>query len=103
MFFEKQRLSPSAQWTARQSRKVDGGLKQLAGWVGEDKAFFVDGRLTLADVAAGCVLGYLRVRFAEHPWQEMYPNLKRYSDRLEVRESFKKTVPVPQTIRDKIV
>ena len=110
MFFEKQRSSPSTDWTARQRRKVDGGLKQLAAWVAEkekkdkDKDFFlVDGRFTLADVAAGCVLGYLRVRFAEHPWQEEYPHLKRYSDCLEARESFQNTVPTPQTISDRIV
>ena len=102
MFFEKQRPSPSQEWTARQRRKVDGGLKKLAQWVG-DKEFLVEDHLTLADIAAGCVLGYLRVRFAEHPWQELYPNLKRYSDQLEARASFKETVPTPQTISDRIV
>lgn len=102
MFFEKQRSSPSEEWTSRQRRKVDGGLKQLAKWV-ESKDFLVDDRFTLADIAAGCVLGYLRVRYAEHPWQDTYPDLKRYSDRLEARKSFKDTVPVPQTIGDKIV
>jgi len=102
LFFEKQRSSPSQEWMTRQRRKVDGGLQQLAQWVG-GKDFLVDDRLTLADVAAGSVLGYLRVRFAEHPWQEKYPDLKRYSDRLESRDSFHKTVPTPQTISDKIV
>ena len=102
MFFEKQRSSPSQEWASRQRRKVDGGLRQLAQWVG-DKEFLIEDRLTLADIAAGSVLGYLRVRFQEHPWQENYPNLKRYSDQLEARESFKKTVPKPQEISDKIV
>ena len=102
MFFEKQRDSPSKEWTSRQRRKVDGGLKQLAAWV-DDKEFLVDGRFTLADVAAGSVLGYLKVRFQEHPWQEEYPNLKRYSDTLETRKSFRETVPAPQAISDKIV
>jgi glutathione S-transferase len=117
MFFEKQRSFPSPDWTVRQRRKVDGGLKQLATWVAEaekanekenenkgEEFFLVNGgRFTFADIAAGCVLGYLRVRFAEHPWQEEYPHLKRYSDRLEARESFKDTVPTPQTISDRIV
>ncbi len=102
MFFEKQRSSPSQEWAARQRRKVDGGLKQLAQWVGDQK-FLIGDRLTLADIAAGSVLGYLRVRFAEHPWQELYPSLKRYSDLLEARASFKDTVPTPQSISDKIV
>lgn len=102
MFFEKQRSSPSQEWTSRQRRKVDGGLNQLAVWAG-DRHFLVDDRFTLADIAAGSVLGYLRVRFPDHPWQEEYPNLKRYSDQLEARESFKTTVPTPQTIKDRIV
>jgi glutathione S-transferase len=102
MFFEKQRSSPSQEWTSRQQRKVDGGLCQLASWAG-DREFLVEDRFTLADIAAGSVLGYLRVRFQDHPWQEEYPNLKRYSDRLEARESFKTTIPTPQTIKDRIV
>jgi glutathione S-transferase len=87
---------------ARQRRKVDGGLEQLSQWVG-DRDFLVDGTLSLADIAAGSVLGYLRVRFQEHPWQEMYPGLKRYSDNLEARKSFQGTVPSPQKISDKVV
>lgn len=102
MFFEKQRSSPSQEWTSRQRRKVDGGLNQLAAWVG-DREFLVNDKFTLADIAAGAVLGYLRVRFQDHPWQQDYPNLKRYSDSLEARESFKTTVPTPQTIKDRIV
>jgi glutathione S-transferase len=87
---------------ARQRRKVDGGLEQLSQWVGEQD-FLVDGTFSLADIAAGSVLGYLRVRFQEHPWQEMYPHLKRYSNSLETRKSFQDTVPSPQKISDKIV
>jgi len=102
MFFEKQRSSPSREWTSRQRRKVDGGLNQLASWVG-DKDFLTEDRFTLADVAAGAVLGYLRIRFKDRSWQQEYPNLKRYSDRLEARESFMTTIPTPQTIKDKIV
>jgi glutathione S-transferase len=36
-----------------------------------------------------------QVPFADHGWQEKYPNLKTYSDRLEERGSFKETVPKP--------
>ena len=77
----------------------------------------------MADVAAGSLLGYMKVHdqglpefllrdeidvqrqvhFSDHGWQEKYPNLKRYSDRLGERQSFKETVPRPQTIKDKIV
>lgn len=101
LFFEKQRKDPSKEWMSRQLRKVDGGMKALSDWVG-DKDFIL-GELSLADVAAGSILGYMRVRFQDHDWQEKYPNLKRYSDNLEARESFKNSVPSPQSITDKIV
>ena len=87
---------------ARQERKVNGGLRALSTWVGE-KDFIIGKDLTLADIAAGTVLGYMKVRYPTQDWQKEYSNLKRYSDGLEKRESFKQTVPVAQTISDKIV
>ena len=104
LFFEKQREDGkrSEEWMARQRRKVDGGLKALADWIG-DKKFFVNNAFGLADIAGGSVLGYLRVRFPEHPWRETYPHLARYSEELEERQSFKDTTPRPQNISDKIV
>ena len=104
LFFEKQREDGkrSEEWMARQRRKVDGGLKALADWIGHEK-FFVNNTFGLADIAAGSVLGYLKVRFPEHPWRESYPHLARYSEDLEERQSFKWTQPMPQKISDKIV
>ena len=104
LFFEKQREDGkrSEEWMARQRRKIDGGLKALADWVG-DKKFVVNDSFGLADIAAGSVLGYLKVRFPEHRWKETYPHLAGYSDHLEARQSFKDTIPKPQTINDKIV
>ena len=105
LFFEKQRAEGkrSEEWMARQRRKVDGGLQALAGWIKHDQDYFVCGTFGLADLAAGSVLGYLKVRFPEHPWRETYSHLARYSEKLEERQSFKDTVPVPQKINDKIV
>ena len=91
MFFEKQREYPSTEWKARQMRKLEGGMRALSRYVG-DNEFIVDNTFGLADVAAGSVLGYLKVRFQDYDWQTQYPNLKRYSDGLEARDSFKNTV-----------
>ena len=53
-YFEKQREDGrrGEEWIARQRRKVDGGLKALADWVGDQK-FFINGTFELADLAAG--------------------------------------------------
>ncbi len=91
MFFEKQREYPSAEWKDRQMRKLEGGMRALSRYVG-DNEFIVDNTFGLADVAAGAVLGYLKVRFQDYDWQTQYPNLKKYSDGLEARDSFRNTV-----------
>lgn len=101
-FFEKQRDLQSEEWKARQMRKVEGGFKALAEWVGS-KEFIVGGEFGLADIATGSLCGYVDVRWPDHPWRRTYPNLSRYYDGLSQRQSFKDTLPSPQKISDKIV
>ena len=104
LFWERHRApeQQSAEWIARQRRKVDGGLRALAELAG-DREWLVGDRFGLAEIATGTVLRYLDVRFPEHPWRQLYPNLVALSARLEARPSFAGTVPVPQTISDKVV
>jgi glutathione S-transferase len=104
LFWERHRPveQQSQEWMARQQRKVDGGLAALAR-IAADRAFVIGDRFGLADIVTGTVLGYLSVRFAELPWRERHPNLAALSDRLEQRESFRNSVPYPQTISDKVV
>lgn len=104
LFFEKQRAkaAQSEEWKARQMRKVDGGFKALAEWVGKND-FIVAGTFGLADVAVGSVCGYVDVRFAEYPWRKNYPDLEKYVDKLNERQSFRDTIPSSQKITDKIV
>ena len=56
-----------------------------------------------ADIAAGSVCRYLDVRFPEHPWRSRHPGLSTYSDTIEQRPSFQASVPVAQSISDKVV
>jgi glutathione S-transferase len=83
----------SAVWIERQLGKVDKGLAAMSAGLGETP-FCVGIHFTLADVAVGCVLGWLAFRFPEITWYEDYPNLARLFDKLSERPSFKDTVPV---------
>jgi glutathione S-transferase len=103
-FFEKMRSEDarSQHWLDRQRRKIDGGVREMARLVG-DRTFAVGDEFGLGDIAVGTALGYLRVRFPEFDWRSQYPNLVAFSARVEMRPSFANTVPVPQTISDKVV
>jgi glutathione S-transferase len=104
VFFERQRPAAhqSATWIARQMRKIEGGIADMARTVG-DRAFVVGDRLSLGDIAFGSVLGYLSVRFPEFDWRGRHPGLGRYYDDLSRRPSFRDTVPYPQVIGDRVV
>ena len=103
-FWERHRAPEhrSAEWLARQQRKIDGGLAEIARRIGT-REFAVGSRFGLGDIAAATVAGYLSVRYREYDWRARFPNLAAYSDRMEQRPSLAATRPVPQTITDKVV
>ncbi len=102
--FERMRppAHQSEPWVARQMRKVEGGLADLARTVG-GAAFAVGGRFGLADIAAGSALGYLDVRWPQVDWRGRHPGLEPYAARLFARPSFQGTMPAVQHIRDAVV
>ena len=103
-FFERRRPREcqSIQWSARQRRKIEGGVREMARLVA-DRTWAVGGAFDLGDIAVGTALSYLTVRLAEFDWGSLYPNLAVYRDRLEQRTSFATSRPVPQTITDAVV
>lgn len=103
IFWERARAPErrSPEWSARQARKVAGGLREMSRLLG-DRDRFVGDTLTYADIAVGCTVRFLDVRFPENDWRTRHPNLAAFSDRIEERPSFAATVPVAQTIRDKV-
>ena len=108
LFWEQRRAEEhrSAPWMARQRRKVDGGLRALDAMAETRNGvrdWLVGERFGLADIAAGSVLGYLDVRFAEHPWRSLHPALVRLADRVAERPSFRETMPAPQRIADRVM
>ena len=82
----------SATWTARQMDKVHAGLKAMAAGLVETQ-YCAGSHYTLSDVAVGCALGWLALRFPEIDWRGDHPNLARLFDKLSERPSFKDTVP----------
>jgi glutathione S-transferase len=103
-FFERMRpeAMQSPEWIARQRRKIDGGVAEMARLIG-DREFAVGDQFGLGDIAVGTALGYLSVRFPELGWRRLYPNLAAFCGRMEARPSFKGSIPVPQKISDKVV
>ena len=59
-----------------------------------EKPFCSGIHLSLADIAAGCALGYLDFRFPQIGWRTEYPNLTKLQDKLMLRASFADTGPV---------
>ena len=101
--FEKMRAGGgSPEWLARQRRKIEGGVAEMARLVGT-RPWAVGEAFSLGDIAVGTAVGYLSVRFQDLPWRTLHPDLARFSDRLAQRPSFRDSVPVAQTIADKVV
>ncbi len=82
----------SQAWIDRQMRKVDDALKAMSAGLA-DKAFCSGVHFSLSDVAVGCALGYLDLRFAQVDWRAAHPNLARLHDKLMQRPSFIDTEP----------
>lgn len=79
-------------WIAHQMGKVHTGLKAMAKGLGE-KPFCSGNAYSLADIAVGCSLGWLSLRYPQIEWRTDYSNLARLSDKLAERVSFRETMP----------
>jgi glutathione S-transferase len=82
----------SREWIARQEQKMIAGIAELAAELA-DKAWCNGEGYSLADIAAGCALGYLDLRHGEIDWRTDYSNLARLAEKLDKRPSFQDTVP----------
>ena len=87
----------SVDWVARQRAKVEAGTRWLADVLGPSD-WFVGGEFGLADIAVGCMLGYLDLRLPEFDWRAPHPGLRAFADNLFRRPSFLATLPQSQAI-----
>jgi glutathione S-transferase len=79
-------------WIDRQMKKIHDSLAAMEKAL-EGRATCEGGLFTLADIAVGCAVGYLDLRFPSHAWKEHHPNLARLQDQLSQRPSFIETSP----------
>lgn len=87
----------SNDWTKRQQAKVDASVSELARMY-SGGLWFAESEMGLADIAAGCTLGYLDIRLNDHPWRNNHPVLASFSKTMVARQSFQLTRPVAQQI-----
>jgi len=80
----------STAWVERQMGKISAALKTMSVGLG-DKSFCSGIHFSLSDVAVGCALAYLDLRFAHIGWRETYPNLAKLQEKLMQRASFVET------------
>jgi glutathione S-transferase len=82
----------SQPWIDRQMDKIHATLKAMSIGLAE-KSFCSGVHFSLSDVAVGCALGYLNLRFSHIAWRESHPNLARLQEKLVQRVSFIETHP----------
>ena len=82
----------SQAWIDRQTGRIHATLKALSIGLAE-KPFCSGIHFSLSDVAVGCALGYLDLRFSQISWRDTYPNLAKLQEKLMLRASFADSVP----------
>jgi glutathione S-transferase len=75
-------------WIKLQGGKIGRALDQL-----EREAEALAGPLTIAQIAAGCALGYLDFRFPDEDWRTPRPALAAWYDGFSRRPSMRRTEP----------
>ena len=85
-----ERQDPAA--IERQLGKISRGLTALEARVAQRKGCAGEA-LSIADIAIGCTLGYLDLRFAHLGWRAAHPQLAAWAAGLLARPSFTTTAP----------
>lgn len=89
---KRPKAQQSVDWIARQHDKIARGLQFMAEELG-DKPFCTGTHISMADIAVGTALGYLKFRFANINWPETHPNVAKLYDKLMLRPAFADTIP----------
>lgn len=93
VMLEQRRVAVDEALIVRQMSKVRHGLQTLEADLGPNK-WCVNDSFSLADIAVGCLLGYVALRFAASiNLVDEYPNLSRLNTALLKRASFSDSLP----------
>jgi len=93
VMLEQRRAAIDEALIVRQMTKVRHGLQTLEADLGPNK-WCVNDNFSLADIAVGCLLGYIALRFAASiNLVDEYPNLSRLNTALLKRASFTDSLP----------
>ncbi|MES2356054.1 MAG: glutathione S-transferase N-terminal domain-containing protein [Pseudomonadota bacterium] len=94
IFLERKREESlqNSDWIQRQYGKIHAGLKAMSEDLGE-KGFCTGESYNLADIATGCTLFYLDLRFPDVLWRDTYSNLAKLAEKLAKRQSFIDSIP----------
>ena len=82
----------SPEWLDRQYGKIHAALAFMESHLG-DHAYCMGVNYSLADIAVGCALGYLDLRFSQIDWRASHPNLERLYKKISARPAFIETAP----------
>lgn len=101
VMLEQRKAAPAqdAAFIEKQMAKVKAGLQVLNDGLAKNgdvrkSSWCVNGTFSLADIAVGCMLGYVNLRFSEVIHLVQYPHLAQLQNALLQRESFKVSLPV---------
>ena len=83
----------SQAWIDRQLGKVQAALGAMSTGLADKPWCAAGNHLSLADIAVGCALGYLDLRFPQLDWRDAHANLARLAEKLNARPSFIETRP----------
>lgn len=86
-------LQQNLAWATRQQTKIMATLNMLAHDLNA-KLWCSGDVFSLADIALGCALGYLDLRFPNIDWRKTHPNLMTHAAKLAERSSFIDTIPL---------
>lgn len=82
----------SDDWVKRQQQKIHAALVYMEKNLGEQN-YCAGVNMCLADIAVGCALDYIDLRFPNQDWRSEHPKLAALEERLAQRPSFASTKP----------